>query len=251
MTHEIFTKYVCMKKNLSDRFLSDKILIDKKTVQQSNKNNKCFEITTDTWLDPTTNQFFYIQYIKNLIDLYLIPTDSGIFVNKDFLNVTNNSLFNVNNLLNGSIQITYTYIEGADATGKTTTVNGLAENGIITIDRCVEHITRIMNQNDKQLILQSVESFLIKNPNNKVIFLYVSDEQEHIKRVFTRERISEFDKNALSLQEKYLYTYNTLQNYDNLFLVDTYNKTPEEVQNECKQIALGKFVKTSFRKNKL
>ena len=185
------------------------------------------------------NRVFFVQNINGIIDLFLIPTDSSIFINKDFLDVTNNILFDVDKICNNSLSVTNTYVEGADGTGKTTVVNGLAAKGVITIDRCVEHVTKIMNQNNRQLIVDSVKSFLENNPSSKVIFLFVSDKEEHYKRIFSRELISEFDKTAFDLQEKYLYVYEKLKDYENLYLVDTHKKTPEQVQDECKQIALN------------
>ena len=77
----------------------------------------------------------------------------------------------VGNILSGSVVQTNTYIEGADGTGKTTAVNGLASRGVMTTDRCVQHITKVMNQDDKKIIVDSVQSFLESNPSAKVIFL--------------------------------------------------------------------------------
>jgi len=239
MEHLNFCKYVCMKKNLKDRFLSDKELIVTKYIDYQ-LDDKTYQIVAEEWLDTKTCRTFFIHNINNIVDLFLIPTDSNIFVNRDFLDVTNNPKFEVNNICNNSVVVTNTYIEGADGTGKTTAVNGLAAKGIMTIDRCVEHITRIMNQNDRQLIVDSVGTFLKNNPKTKVIFLYVSDKDEHYKRVYNRELISEYDKTAFELQEKYLYAYEKLKKYKNLYLIDTYNKTPEQVQVACEAIALGK-----------
>ncbi|MBQ3158554.1 MAG: hypothetical protein IJB98_02550, partial [Clostridia bacterium] len=191
-------------------------------------------------LDEEVGSPFFIQNIDGVVELFLIPEGSNIFVNKDFLDVTNNPVFLVDNILSGSVVLTNTYIEGADGTGKTTAVNGLASRGVMTTDRCVQHITKVMNQDDKKIIVDSVQSFLESNPSAKVIFLYVSDREEHYKRIFSREMISDYDRTAFDLQEKYLYTYNRLKHFKNLYLVDTYNKSPEKVQCECERIALGK-----------
>lgn len=232
-----FKKYICMKKNLKDRFLSDKQLLDVQCDEYESEDS--FNIKTEIWLDPKTGNTFFIQNVDGIIDLFLIPSSSNIFINKDFLDVTKNSLYEIDNILNNSIAVTNTYIEGADGTGKTTVVNGLASRGIITIDRCVEYVTKVMNQNDRALIVNSVRSFLEKNPTSKMIFLYVSDKDEHYKRIYNREIVSEFDKTAFELQDKYLYAYEKLKDYKNLYLVDTYNKTPEEVQKNCEAIALS------------
>lgn len=238
MENLYFNKFVCMKKNLKDRFLSGKKFI----MSRSNDyefNGKETKIITEEWLDEEVGSPFFIQNIDGIVELFLIPEDSNIFVNKDFLDVTHNPVFLVDNILSGSVVQTNTYIEGADGTGKTTAVNGLASRGVMTTDRCVQHITKVMNQDDRGLIVNSVQSFLEANPTSKVIFLYVSDREEHYKRIFSREMISAYDRTAFDLQEKYLYAYDKLKHFKNLYLVDTYNKSPEQVQYECEKIALS------------
>ena len=239
-----FKKYICMKKNLKDRFLSDKIFISNAENEVA-YHGKNYKILSELWKDSKTGEYFSIQNVSGIVELYFIPEKSNIFVNKDFLDVTKNLIYTQANILSGSVIKTNTYIEGADGTGKTTAVNGLAASGILTIDRCVEFVTKIMNQNDRGLIVNSVEYFLKNNPNADLIFLYVSNKDEHYKRIFNREIVSDYDKTAFELQEKYLYTYNALKQYKNLHLVDTFNKSMQQVQDECKAIALNGNIETS------
>mgnify|MGYP001111242964 CR=1 FL=1 len=214
--------YIMLKDSAEKNFLLDKNILKKKAAFVNGK-----KITIEKYAS------FSSMDIQDTVRLFYIPEKSDVEVNKNFIEVTENRNYKVDNILKGSLRKTNLVIEGGDGAGKSTLVNELAQKGILTQDRAVEEVTRSMKTyltRDERI--QKVERYLRNNPAKNLVFLYISDENVLHDRVFNREIVDEFDKEAIVTQRLYLDTYNTLKNYPNLFLVDGLNKNPQEIANE-------------------
>ncbi|MFA6859782.1 MAG: hypothetical protein WCR30_00110 [Clostridia bacterium] len=229
--------YITLKDVLYKRFVLDKNYVSselKEIVWNGKKNT----IKIDLYKECR------ILNINDKIKLIYIPIDSNIFIYDDLVDVTKNPLFKIENILNGSLVFSDTIIEGADGVGKTTIATSLAQQGIIVKDRCVENISKIMSDE----MLQSkrneiIEKFVKSNPNQKIVVIYMSDENEMWKRICSRERISEYDKKAIETQKHYLESFNRLKDYKNVFLVNCLNKTREDMFEIVKKITIGNNTK--------
>ena len=134
-------------------------------------------------------------------------------------------------------------LEGTDGVGKSSTIKELAKEGIVCYDRSKDVISRYMLFDiDTETRTKKYEEFL-KNSNVKVIFMVNNNEDEITKRIYSREKISEFDKKANEYNKLYLDTYNYMEKHnmthDNLVLVDCTNLTFDEQVNRIKQIIKG------------
>lgn len=214
--------YIILKDGAESNFLLGKSILKKKYCFMNGK-----EVTLEEY------DSFYSINVQGVIRLFYIFDDSNLGNDKNLLEVTGNSRYNVNNILQGSLRNTDIVIEGSDGVGKTTLVKALARNGVLTQDRAVEEVTRSMKTYlSKKERIQRVETYLRNNPSKKLVFLYLSNENVLYNRVFSREVVDEFDKEAIISQRLYIDTYNTLRNYPNLFLIDCLDKTPEKIAYE-------------------
>lgn len=131
-------------------------------------------------------------------------------------------------------------LEGTDGVGKTATIKKLKEQGITCQDRSKDIISKYMlftvSLEDRVKIYEEY----LKNTNDKIIFLINNDSDELMRRIYSRERISEFDLEAPQYNELYLNTYNYMKEnnklYGKLFLVDCTNLTLEEQVEKVKKI---------------
>lgn len=131
-------------------------------------------------------------------------------------------------------------LEGTDGVGKTATIAKLREEGIECQDRSKDIISKYMlftvsmEERAKQY-----EEYL-KKSDVKVIFLINNNDDELMKRIYSREVIGEFDLEAVEYNKLYLDTYeymkklNLLQ--DKLYLVDCTNLTLEEQVEKVKGV---------------
>lgn len=214
--------YIILKDNLENIFLSDKVLKERKEIRINNR-----EIIYEQF-----EGFFRIQ-IVGIVKLYYVPKNTTIKKYIDFIDVTDNEKFKLKNIINGSLIITNLIIEGADGTGKTTLVNHLAQKGYISQDRAIYKITQSMREEIlKEQRIHNVKEYLEADKRRKVVFLYLSDEKVLEQRIFSRERISEYDKKAIIFQRLYLDTYSCLRRCSNLYIVDCLNKTLEQIEYE-------------------
>lgn len=217
-------KYVALKDNLGRIFLSDKIKIDSYK-QRIGKN----EILVENY-----KKFSTIS-INKTITIFFFSDEERPF--NDFINVTQNKLYLLENVLKGSLKQTNIVIEGADGVGKSTLVAELAYKGYITQDRAVNEVTRKMREEiPKEDRIQGVKEYLEMDKNRKLVFLYLSDENVLKQRIESRKDISEYDKKALIFQRLYLDTYNELKSFSNIYIIDCLGKTPAELVKEIENL---------------
>lgn len=219
-------KYVALKDNLGRIFLSDKIKIDSYKLKIG-KN----EILVENY-----NGFSTVTINGNITIFYFSDeTEQRPF--NDFINVTQNKLYLLENVLKGSLKQTNIVIEGADGVGKSTLVAELAYKGYITQDRAVNEVTRKMREEiPKEDRIQGVKEYLEMDKNRKLVFLYLSDENVLKQRIESRKNISEYDKKALIFQRLYLDTYNELKSFSNIYIIDCLGKTPAELVKEIENL---------------
>ena len=219
-------KYVALKDNLGRIFLSDKIKIDSYKLKIG-KN----EILVENY-----NGFSTVTINGNITIFYFSDeTEQRPF--NDFINVTQNKLYELENVLKGSLKQTNIVIEGADGLGKSTLVAELAYKGYITQDRAVNEVTRKMREEiPKEDRIQGVKEYLEMDKNRKLVFLYLFDENVLKQRIESRKNISEYDKKALIFQRLYLDTYNGLKSFSNIYIIDCLGKTPAELVKEIENL---------------
>ncbi len=217
-------KYVALKDNLGRIFLLDKIKIDSYKLKIG-KN----EILVENY-----KKFSTIS-INKTITIFFFSDEERPF--NDFINVTQNKLYLLENVLKGSLKQTNIVIEGADGVGKSTLVAELAYKGYITQDRAVNEVTRKMREEiPKEDRIQGVKEYLEMDKNRKLVFLYLSDENVLKQRIESRKDISEYDKKALIFQRLYLDTYNELKSFSNIYIIDCLGKTPAELVKEIENL---------------
>ena len=215
---------MALKDNLGRIFLSDKIKIDSYK-QRIGKN----EILVENY-----KKFSTIS-INKTITIFFFSDEERPF--NDFINVTQNKLYLLENVLKGSLKQTNIVIEGADGVGKSTLVAELAYKGYITQDRAVNEVTRKMREEiPKEDRIQGVKEYLEMDKNRKLVFLYLSDENVLKQRIESRKNISEYDKKALIFQRLYLDTYNGLKSFSNIYIIDCLGKTPAELVKEIENL---------------
>lgn len=183
---------------------------------------------------------FKIICFENLIDLIVINSDSEIKMFEDFVDVTNNELYEIKNILNGSIVNLNIILEGGDGVGKTTLSKHLAQLGMICSDREVNSITKKMKPEVNELDrLEEVSKFLMENNDKDVFFLYITEEELTRRNMF-RSVYSEYDKDAVIFQRIYLETYNELKHFPNLHLLNCDQKNVCDLTKEIAKVILNK-----------
>lgn len=134
-------------------------------------------------------------------------------------------------------------LEGTDGVGKSSTIKELLKDGIICDDRSRDIISKYMLFDvDMEVRAKKYEEFF-KTSNAKVIFMINNNEKEIMRRIYSREKISEYDKNANAYNKLYLDTYNYMvkhnMTHNKLILVDCTNLTFEEQVNKIKETIKG------------
>lgn len=131
-------------------------------------------------------------------------------------------------------------LEGTDGVGKTATIKKLKEEGIECKDRSKDIISKYMLFTvslDERV--NAYEKYL-KETDDTIIFLINNDSEELMKRIYSREVISDFDLEAPQYNELYLRTYNYMKDnnklYGKLFLIDCTNLTLEQQVEKVKEV---------------
>lgn len=133
-------------------------------------------------------------------------------------------------------------LEGTDAVGKTTTIKELAKFGIYCQDRSKDVISKYMLFDYDLEYRANIYYNYLKNNSNLIIFLVNNDKDELMRRVYSREKISDFDLEAYEYNKLYQDTYDyMLKNNmleDKLFLVDVTGMTINEQASAVKEVII-------------
>lgn len=131
-------------------------------------------------------------------------------------------------------------LEGTDGVGKTATIEKLKQQGIICQDRSKDIISKNMLFNVSMEERVKIYNEYLRNTNDIVIFLVNNDKDELMKRIYSREVISDFDLDAYEYNSLYLETYKLMEKqnllHEKLFLVDCTNLTLDEQVEKVKEI---------------
>ena len=133
-------------------------------------------------------------------------------------------------------------LEGTDAVGKTSTIECLKKENVICEDRSKDIISKYMLF-DYSLEFRAKKYYeYLKNTDCKIIFLINNDKDELLRRVYQREKISDFDLDAAKYNELYKETYNYMKEHNmlenKLFLVDVTGLNLLEQVNKVKEAIL-------------
>ena len=139
-------------------------------------------------------------------------------------------------------------LEGTDAVGKSTARALLKEVGIAVEDRSREYISKYMLFDvDMPTRVGKYEEFF-RNNDVLVIFMVNFDADEIMRRVYSRERVSEFDKRANEYNELYYNTYLYMMERgiatDSLFLADCTSLAREQTLALLKDIIEKQTINT-------
>lgn len=219
-------KYVTLKDNLERIFLSKKRKIKSYSLTKENYN----------LLIEDYNGFFTV-HIEGIITIFYFFNETDEKPLNDFIDVTLNEKYQLKNILRGSLKKINLVIEGADGVGKSTLIRSLANKGYLAQDRAVKEVTqKIREEISSEERINGIKKYLQADLDRKLIFLYLSDESVLENRINSRKLITEFDKNALIFQRLYVDTYNHLNNFDNLYIIDCLGKTPEDLTKEVEKL---------------
>ena len=128
-------------------------------------------------------------------------------------------------------------IEGTDGVGKSTTIEELKKYDIICQDRSRDIISKYMMFDiDMETRVNKYYEYL-KNNDCLIIFLINNDKEELMKRIYSREKISEFDLHAYEYNVLYKKTYKYMKEknmlLNKLFIVDV---TRLNLDNQVKKV---------------
>lgn len=133
-------------------------------------------------------------------------------------------------------------LEGTDAVGKTSTIEELKKYNIICADRSKDVISKYMLFDYSMEFRANKYHEYIKNNDCKILFLINNDKEELLRRVYSRETISDFDLDTNKYNELYKETYNYMKEHNMLenkiFLVDVTGLTLDEQVNKVKEVIL-------------
>lgn len=124
-------------------------------------------------------------------------------------------------------------LEGTDAVGKSTAAKRLERAGITALDRSRDVISKYMLFDvDMPTRVKKYADYFEEN-DDLVIFMVNFDGEEIMRRVYSRERVSEFDKRANEYNALYYSTYLYMKERniasDKLALADCTGLSEEEV----------------------
>ena len=131
-------------------------------------------------------------------------------------------------------------LEGTDGVGKSSTIKALKIYGINCQDRSKDVISKYMLFDvDMKTRAKKYEQYLLES-EDIVIFLINNNKEEITKRIYSRAKISEFDKRANEYNSLYLDTYNYMKKncitHNKLFLIDCTNLDFNEQVRKIKQL---------------
>ena len=126
---------------------------------------------------------------------------------KGFVEVTNIAGYQNKNIYNGFVKKVGIILEGTDAVGKSLTIKGLLEQGIV----CKDRESRVISANMLFEIpmaerAKKYEKFLIDN-DELLLFLVNNDREELLRRVYSRGKITDFDLDTYEYNKLYKQTY--------------------------------------------
>ncbi len=197
-------KYVCIRKHEIDKLLNNYKIIIK-------------------------------EYSNGLV---IIKSDEEI-ISKAVIDVSNNKLYSdkfINNII-----VTNYYIEGTDGVGKTSTIKLLIDSGIVVYDRDLEICKYMLFDISMKTRCNKYKKYLDKC-DKKIIFLINNNQEELERRIFNREHISDFDRDAYKYNLLYLDTYKELESYDlydKIKLVDVTDLSILEQYEKVRSCILG------------
>ena len=217
-------KYITTKQVLIDRILHESVFISQSYEYFVNNNENHFLVRS------IYNNFDYLEFDNGMI-MFEFDDNSPLIKYEDLFDVTDNDKFSIDSIYNGYVKQSNLILEGADGSGKTTISRSLAlDYGILSQDRNVKGITKhISNNISIDVRYDIIKRFIAQNQDKEIFFLYLSNVEEMIKRVFTRDRVSEYDLHALESREKYIKLGIMFQNeFSNFHLYDVFGKTLQE-----------------------
>ncbi len=224
-------RFLALKDHLLKIFLKDKdFKMQIARQKQMGDGKKIWKITT------VYDGVSMVCYNEE-ITIIQLDDSSPIQRHPDFIDVTQNPLYDEESILAGHVKKVNLVIEGSDGVGKSTLVSDLANQGILCQDRAVREITQKMRMEiSEDERLASVQNYLRQNKNRKVVFLYLSNEALLMQRVYARGVVSSYDKQTVNFQRLYVETYQKLRENENLFLVDGFLKSRERMVEEIIKI---------------
>lgn len=131
-------------------------------------------------------------------------------------------------------------LEGTDAVGKTSTINELKKDNILCMDRSRDMISKYMLF-EYSLEFRALKYYeYLKNNDCMIIFLVNNDKEELMRRVYSRDKISDFDLDAYEYNLLYQETYDYMSKRNmlegKLFLVDVTGLTLDEQVKKVKDL---------------
>ena len=173
-------KYVCIRKNAFNKYLENYNLIESKTSTK---------VKTTVYENPE-NQLDIEEFKNGLI---IVNSLKQIEI-KSLVDVSKNELYKAENI--DKLKIKNIIFEGTDGVGKTSTIIGLINLGIVCLDRSEEICKYMLFDVDKKTRCEAYKKYLEESPY-KVIFLINNSKEELERRIYSRKEISDFDKLAL------------------------------------------------------
>lgn len=221
------SKYLTTKQVLIDRILHESIFVNQ-VFDYSFVDGRYHYTVIDTY-----NTCKYFQ-LDNGLSFFEIAHDSPLLMYNDLFDISFNERYTLENMYSGFVVNGDVIIEGTDGTGKSSISKILAlDYGILCEDRNVKGISKhISNDISMQIRMEIIAGFLESSIEKEIVILILSDLDELKKRIYARERVSEYDKMALESQKKYIIIFNELiKKYSNVHLFDTFGKSIEETKD--------------------
>jgi len=177
-------------------------------------NNKSIKKIRKCFIDG--NYKIDVDYFSLPFQMILVEVSStyplcDYNIPKGFIDVTSNSFYQNKNIYNGSIISTNTIIEGSDGVGKSITIEKLLDYGIICQDRSNDVISKYMMFDVSMEERVNHYHDYLKNTDKRIIFMINNDKDELLRRINSREEISDFDLDTVKYNQLYLDTYNYMK----------------------------------------
>ena len=141
-------------------------------------------------------------------------------------------------------------IEGTDGVGKSSTIEELKKYSIVCQDRSRDVISKYM-MFDVSMEDRVNEYYKYLKDNDCIVLILVNnDKEELMRRIYSREKISDFDLQAYEYNILYKETYEYMKKkkmlLDKLFMVDVTNLNMKEQVEKVKKIILERIDSTSI-----
>ena len=210
-----------------------------------NINNKSIKKIRKCFIDG--NYKIDVDYFSLPFQMILIEVSStyplcDYNIPKGFIDVTTNNIYQNKNIYNGSIISTNTIIEGSDGVGKSITIEKLLDYGIICQDRSNDVISKYMMFDVSMEERVNHYHEYLKNTDKRIIFMINNDSDELLRRINSREEISDFDLDTVKYNQLYLDTYNYMKERNllcnKLIIVDVSGLSIFEQVSEIKKLIM-------------